>query len=458
MSTELVNDVEYDLMKSQNEWSTTLLGDLVDGFRGVSYQPKHLLDGYADDSVILLRANNIQNGQLLFDNIQIIPNHLVKDNQLLNMGDIAVCMSNGSKILVGKAAQYDKEQGKFFTVGAFCSVFKPKKNSVIKFIRYLFSSQAYQKHIDISLAGSAINNLKNSDIENIVFAIPSKGLQKKIAIILSSIDNTIEKTEALIHKYQQIKAGLMQDLFTRGVTADGKLRPPREQAQELYKESPIGWIPKEWDLMKASNICYPITKGTTPSEFINSSDETGSIPYIRVENLNFNGSLQFDRDSLFVCKSIHDSELARSKVFAGDILMNIVGPPLGKISLITDEYKEWNTNQAVAIYRVLNPKYRYYLLYFLLSDFAQKWFYLRSKQTSGQVNLTLEMCSNLEIPFPKDKAEIISISNILTKVFERINTENNFRLKLFKQKSGLMHDLLTGKVQVKVDKEEPAHV
>ena len=57
----------------------------------------------------------------------------------------------------------------------------------------------------------------------------------------------IEQTETLIAKYQQIKAGLMHDLFTRGVTPDGKLRPTRAEAPQLYQESPLGWIPKEWE-------------------------------------------------------------------------------------------------------------------------------------------------------------------------------------------------------------------
>ncbi|MGB5599730.1 MAG: restriction endonuclease subunit S, partial [Thiothrix litoralis] len=70
-------------------------------------------------------------------------------------------------------------------------------------------------------------------------------LQKKIATILQTIDQTIESTQALIEKYQLIKAGLMHDLFTRGIGADGKLRPPREEAPELYQETAIGWIPKE---------------------------------------------------------------------------------------------------------------------------------------------------------------------------------------------------------------------
>ncbi|MDQ7074089.1 MAG: hypothetical protein Q9O24_02825 [Gammaproteobacteria bacterium] len=71
---------------------------------------------------------------------------------------------------------------------------------------------------------------------------------------LQTIDQTIEKTEALIEKYQQIKAGLMHDLFTRGITADGKLRPPREQAPELYQETSTGWIPKDWGYDLLDNL------------------------------------------------------------------------------------------------------------------------------------------------------------------------------------------------------------
>jgi len=249
----------------------------------------------------------------------------------------------------------------------------------------------------------------------------------------------------------------LRGLFSRWAQfADGKLRPPREQAPELYQETPICWIPKEWQLIKASDICYPITKGTTPSYFISSSGDD-SIPYLRVENLSFNGSLDFGIYSLFISKVIHNSELGRSKVYAGDILMNIVGPPLGKVSLIPDDYEEWNANQAVAIFRVLHKKHKRYLLYYLLSDFAQKWFYVRSKRTSGQVNLTLEMCSKLEIPLPKNDTELLNISNSIAQIFEKITIENYYLVKLKKQKSGLMHDLLTGKVPVTIEPEEITH-
>jgi type I restriction enzyme S subunit len=76
--------------------------------------------------------------------------------------------------------------------------------------------------------------------------------------VLSSIDAAIEKAEALIDKYQQLKAGLMQDLFTRGVLPDGELRPPREQAPELYQETAIGWIPKEWGAIQCPGYLNPL--------------------------------------------------------------------------------------------------------------------------------------------------------------------------------------------------------
>ena len=302
--------------------------------------------------------------------------------------------------------------------------------------------------------GSTMKHVTRKELSRFKVLLPEQEVyQKKIALILEVIDQAIEKTEALIHKYRQIKAGLMHDLFTRGLTADGKLRSTREQAPELYQETPIGWIPKEWELINASDICYPVTKGTTPSYFINSNGDD-SIPYIRVENLSFDGSLDFENYSLYINKAVHNTDLNRSKVYAGDILMNIVGPPLGKVSLIPDDYKEWNVNQAVAIFRVKHKKHRRYLLYYLLSELAQKWFYVRSKRTSGQVNLTLEMCSNLEIPLPKNDSELLKISNFMAKILEIITIENKYLKKLITQKSGLMHDLLTGKVPVNIDPEE----
>ena len=94
--------------------------------------------------------------------------------------------------------------------------------------------------------GSTFLEVNKRDTERFEVLIAPEPQQRRIAEILSTLDEAIEQTEALIAKMQQVKAGLMHDLFTRGVTPNGRLRPTREQAPGLYKESPIGWIPREW--------------------------------------------------------------------------------------------------------------------------------------------------------------------------------------------------------------------
>jgi type I restriction enzyme S subunit len=441
-----------------NGWQEIKLGQM--GKFSTSSVDKKSIEG--QKQVSLVNYMDVYSGNTIDSNIKLMKvsaSVVERTRSQVFRGDILFTPSSETPEDIGYSAVVGEELTD--TLHSYHTVrLRPNSNMLdIRFSAWFANAEGVRKQFSQKCAGSTRYILSIPSFQSVKCKIPiSLTVQRKIANCLDTVQTTIEKTEALIHKNQQIKAGLMHDLFTRGVTADGKLRLPREQASELYKETPIGWIPKEWHLVRASDICHPITKGTTPSNFINNSSKRDSIPYIRVENLSFNGSLQFDKDSLFVSKIIHNFELARSRVFVGDILMNIVGPPLGKVSLITDKYEEWNTNQAVAIFRVLHQRYRTYLLYYLLSDFAQKWFYLRSKQTSGQVNLTLEMCSNLEIPLPKNEAELTSISNTLARIFDKINTENTFRKKLLKKKSGLMHDLLTGKVPVKIDHEETAHV
>jgi type I restriction enzyme S subunit len=101
---------------------------------------------------------------------------------------------------------------------------------------------------------TGVPSISRDWLYRISFETPSFSEQRRVAEILTTLDETIEQTEALIAKYQQIKAGLMHDLFTRGVTSDGRLRPTRDQAPHLYKESPLGWIAKEWSIDSIRSI------------------------------------------------------------------------------------------------------------------------------------------------------------------------------------------------------------
>ena len=318
-----------------------------------------------------------------------------------------------------------------------------------RFLYHLLSSDHFARFLRLNLNGSTIDHLYQYVFERFTFPVPDIEIQRRISAVLTTLDDQIEQTEALITKYQQIKAGLIHDLFMRGVAPDGRLRRPVTEAPECYKNSPIGWIPKEWDVVSASQLCRPITKGATPAQTTN-QDSDNLIPFIRVQDLTFDGSLRLEGDSMYISGAVAHRELMRSRVYPKDVLMNIVGPPLGKVSLVSDEYPEYNINQAIAVYRPIQPEVGPYLKWYLLTNIAQRWFLDRAKRTSGQVNLTLEMCSQLLVPNPgrTEMQRIVSIADS----FQFQVQEEVYRLeKLHRLRSGLMHDLLSGRVRVKLE-------
>ena len=129
---------------------------------------------------------------------------------------------------------------------------KPEHSA--SFIRFVLLSEPGQRLVREVVMGTTRDSLNIGALRKIEIDLPHPIAQTKIAEILSTVDGAIEQTEALIAKCQQIKAGLMQDLFTRGITPDGHLRPTRAQAPHLYKESPLGWIPKEWGIVRVEDL------------------------------------------------------------------------------------------------------------------------------------------------------------------------------------------------------------
>lgn len=196
------------------EWKKVSLRKLGKCIRGVSYKPEQILSIETDDSIRLLRSTNIQNRSLNDKELVIIPSSLVNDSQVLKDGDLAVCMANGSKSLVGKSAPFKIQESKY-TVGAFCAVFRPNQDSNNEFIKFLFQSDVYSKELTILLSGSSINNLKGSDVEGIKFYIPyDKCEQQIIASVLSAADTEIENHQKQLAALKEQKKGLMQQLLT----------------------------------------------------------------------------------------------------------------------------------------------------------------------------------------------------------------------------------------------------
>jgi len=136
-----------------------------------------------------------------------------------------------------------------------------------RYVLYALLSDQVARQIERFVVGSNYPAINTADVKRLQVPAHRPAEQSKIAKVLAAVDGAIEHTEALISKYQQIKAGLMHDLFTHGVTREGHLRPSHAQQEKLYKPSPLGPIPVEWthtDL--AECLECPPKNGFSPRE------------------------------------------------------------------------------------------------------------------------------------------------------------------------------------------------
>ena len=180
---------------------------------------------------------------------------------------------------------------------------------------------------------------------------------------------------------------------------------------------------------RLEDLCFFITKGTTPSKAAMTVGN-GEIPFIKVYNLTFDNTLDFSIDPTFVDKDTHVGFLGRSIVYPGDVLMNIVGPPMGKVSIVPDLHSEWNINQAIARFRCSEGLYNKYLAYFLgYSDTVEKM-KSKAKATAGQFNLTLEICRDIQIPVPSMEEQKKIVFDIETKLSQQQKIADTIELAL----------------------------
>ncbi len=266
-------------------------------------------------------------------------------------------------------------------------------------------------------------------------------IQQRIATILTGIDTAIEKTEALIAKYQQIKAGLMHDLFTRGVLPCGQLRPPREQAPELYQETSIGWIPKDWQYELLDKLALR-GSGHTPNknfpEYWN-----GGIKWVSLADSHRLDQLYISDTELQIShKGIQNSSAVLHP--AGIVVLSR-DAGVGKSAITTEpmavsqHFMCWKCDQK------MDSHFLYYWLQFNKRTFEN------IAMGSTILTIGLPYFKKMKIACPVDLEEQRNISAKMKASDAHIFSMQDELSKLKQQKQGLMHDLLTGKVQVNVD-------
>lgn len=328
-----------------------------------------------------------------------------------------------------------------FSVTNVSGILKLTSNKFIyKYLYYLLSLEHGRFTFDY------VEKAHPSVIRNL-YDIPDIDLeeQQKIAEILTTIDDAIEKTDAIIEKNKRIKQGLMQDLFRYGIDEHGNIR---SEKTHKFKTVKIGneeiRIPEEWEIKIINDIVEYVGSGVTPTGGSNVYTTEG-IKFIRSQNVYFSG---LKDDDIVYIDTQTNSKMKRSKILAFDVLLNITGASIGRCCVVPVNYGMANVNQHVCILRCCNNNNTKanYLSYYLESYFGQHQIDILNAGGNRE-GLNYQQIKSFIIRW-QDPVEQFLITDILSDINHQIRKDKIYKKKLISLKRGLMEDLLTGKVRV----------
>lgn len=373
----------------------------------------------------------------LSDSAEYITDKAIREFNIpaVEMGTILLSF----KLTIGKVAIAQRELRTNEAIAAIKILDSDQTDN--DFLSYGLSHWNLLQNVDQAIKGATLNKKKLREIE---FTLPiDPAEQRAIADILSIVDEAIAQSESLVRKYQSIKQGLMSDLLTRGVDEDGELRPTREEAPGLYRESSLGWLPKDWEGCTLFEVVPGVEYGTS----VSLKDEPDGIPVLRMNNL---AGGEFDLSELRYSKNL---DAYRYKLKYNDVLFNRTNSleHVGRTSIWKGEIEE--VSFASYLVRLFPDTTK------ILPDYLNFWMNLPESQlairryaTPGvhQVNINPTNLRKTNISLPQKLSEQEKIIDIIYDQKQALKTEiaTLGKLKLLKQ--GLMQDLLSGQVRVKM--------
>ncbi len=342
--------------------------------------------------------------------------------------------------IVGSLGRRAIYKGEFVTFQRSVAYIRPNTNKVSeRFLFHWFWHESFYQDLICRSNATAQAGLYLGELAKTNVPDCPRQEQDTIADILDTLDTTIRQTEAIIAKLQQVKQGLLHDLLTRGIDANSQLRPPVEQAPHLYKESPLGWIPREWEVKDLSTTCEYIV------------DCPHSTPNFRDDGVLVARTMHIKEGEFYITEASKVSEkeylkrIARLKPTAGDVVFTREAP-VGEAFVIPIGMNICLGQRVM----LLRPRYGV-----LQSDFLLAQIYSGAVKeriatlTAGTTNphLNVSEVKIFEIPLPPyEEQEAISAN--IEGISRRQRREHSKLEKLTKAKSALMDDLLTGRVRV----------
>jgi len=316
--------------------------------------------------------------------------------------------------------------GKFW-VNNHAHIIKAIKNKTInKYLLYWFIFENVEKYT----SGSTRKKLTQSVLRKIKIPLPPLSEQHNIAYILSTVQEAIEKTDAVIRATKLLKRSLMEHLFTYGPV------PITQREKVKLKETEIGLIPEEWEIIELDKVGKIIT-GTTPST---KKREYYGSKYMFISP----GDMGFSKYIKQTEKYLSEEGLKVSRILPSKtVLMVCIGATIGKTGLTFAE-KSATNQQINAI--ITNTDFNSEYIYYALTNWSKDLVSFSSRAAVPIVNKS--NFSKFKIPLPS-KTEQEKISKILSIIDLKIENEIIYRNKLQELFKSLLENLMTGKLRVK---------
>lgn len=321
-------------------------------------------------------------------------------------------------------------------------VYAHAPNGSPEFLAYLVRSPGMLPFYQGGARGTNVrrNRIARSDFLRIPFALPPLGEQRKIAAILSSVDDAIEATQAVIDQLQVVKKAMMAELLTRGL-------PGRHTR---FKMTEIGEIPEEWEVVRLSSVGH-LQTGLAKGKAVASGVD---LPYLRVANV------QDGRVDLGEVKTItvEEKSIDRYRLRPGDVLFTEGGDAdkLGRGCVWRGQIDPClHQNHVFAVRPQTQRLLPEFLSYWAASPRGKSYFLDCAKQTTNLASINSTQLKALPVPLPR-LPEQSAIVEALGSVEGRLRAEDAVVHGMRAAKSALMSVLLTGEVRVKPDEGAPA--
>lgn len=429
-----VEEIRYGYKQTKlgwlpDDWELHKLGKLVLKI-GSGITPKGGESVYKTNGRPFVRSQNVGWGVFILEDIAFIDEktHNSFPSTEIKEKDVLLNITGAS---IGRCAVADKRIAKG-NVNQHVCIIRPNGTLEPFFLSSFILSKKGQNLIDSFQAGGNRQGLNFEQIRSFWVPLPPLHEQLKIAQIFNTWDWAITKTEQLIAKKQERKKGLMQQLLT------GNKRFKEFVKSDKMKETKLGWIPEDWEVIEIGR------KGNVISGLTYSPDdvrESGTL-VLRSSNVQ-NDRLAFE-NNVFV----DGSKYPFNPVEEGDILICVRNGSrglIGKNTLITKKVEGVAFGAFMTVFR---SQYYKYFIHLFKTNFWNKEIHKNLGATINSIN-----GSNLKkfkFPFPEEKKELEKIASFLSTADHEISSLQNQLDYLKEQKKGLMQKLLTGEVRTRI--------